>query len=72
MYSNEALDAFEKGDLEGTFTNVAKEVEKLAQKHSDVWDLFKTLKNKLDPEQYELLLADEALRVKFKNALSQP
>ncbi len=70
MYSSEALAAFDRGDLDGTLTNVTKEVEKLPQRHSDVWELFKSIKNKRDPEQYEQLLADEALRVKFKNALS--
>jgi type I restriction enzyme, R subunit len=70
MYSNEALASFDQEDLAGTFTNVSLEVEKLPQRHSDLWDLFKTIKNKLDPEQYEQLLADEAIRSKFKNALS--
>ncbi|MES2615644.1 MAG: HsdR family type I site-specific deoxyribonuclease [Bdellovibrionota bacterium] len=70
MYSNEALAEFEKEDLIGTFTHIAKEVEKLPQKHSELWDIFKTIKNKLDPEQYEQLLSDEAIRTKFKNALS--
>jgi type I restriction enzyme R subunit len=70
MYSSEALQDFERGDLEGAFTIVSKEVEKLPQRHSELWDLFKSIKNRLDPEQYEQLLADEALRIKFKNALS--
>jgi len=40
-------------------------VDTLPQKHSALWDVFKTVKNKRDQEAYELLLADEALRIRF-------
>ena len=64
-----ALEAFNEEDLSGTLTNIQKEVDTLAQKHSELHDIFKSLENKLDEESYEKLLADEALRVKFYDKL---
>jgi type I restriction enzyme R subunit len=63
LYSS--LPDFDEKDLEGTLTDVAKVIKTLPQKHSSLWDLFKAVKNKRDEEQYELLLADESVRVKF-------
>ena len=64
------LEEFDSGELEGTITDVSEEIEKLPQRHSDLWDLFKGIKNKRDEEQYELLLADQALREQFYERLS--
>lgn len=63
LYSS--LDEFDKEDLAGTITDVSAVIQTLPQKHSDLWDLFKGLKNTRDEEAYELLLADDALRVRF-------
>lgn len=63
LYSS--LPDFDEKDLEGTLTDVANVIRSLPQKHSALWDLFKAVKNKRDEEQYELLLADESVRVKF-------
>jgi len=52
-------------------SNIETEVEKLPQRHSDVWDLFKEIKNSRDEEQYELLLASEDLRAKFYQRFSE-
>ena len=49
---------------------MAEEIEKLPQRHSDLWDVFKGIKNKQDEEQYEQQLADEALREQFYERLS--
>lgn len=64
-FDKEGLD-----DLARTLTDVAAEVQKLPQRHSDLWEVFKTIKNKRDAEEYELLLADEATRDQFKERLS--
>ena len=64
-----ALEAFNEEDLTGTLTNIQKEVDTLAQKHSELHDIFKSVENKLDEESYEKLLADEVLRVKFYDKL---
>ncbi|HEX5155051.1 MAG TPA: HsdR family type I site-specific deoxyribonuclease [Parafilimonas sp.] len=68
MYSE--FQEFEEEDLFGTLTNINEEIKKLPQKHSEVWELFKTIANKRDAEAYEYLLRDEALRSIFYDKLS--
>ncbi|WP_299798004.1 HsdR family type I site-specific deoxyribonuclease [uncultured Maribacter sp.] len=67
MYSS--FEDFEADDLEGTLTNINEEIKKLPQKHSELWDIFKTTTNKRDAEAYQLLLKDEAIRVVFYDKL---
>jgi len=76
---DEALDIYGKlsefdkeglDDLCETLTDVSEEVKKLPQQYSDLWDIFKGIKNKRDEEAYERLLAAEDLRTKFKERLS--
>jgi type I restriction enzyme, R subunit len=64
-FDDEGLD-----DLCHAITEIDAEAEKLPQRHSDVWDLFKAVPNKRDEEAYELLLADEEMREKFYERLS--
>ncbi len=64
------LSEFEDEDLSGTLTNINKEIEKLPQAHSDVWDIFKTVANKYDETAYEELLSDESKRHIFYEKLS--
>lgn len=61
---------FDEEQLQGTLTNINKEIEKLPQSHSDLWQIFNAIQNKKDAEQYQVLLRDEALRVKFYNQLN--
>lgn len=68
MYSS--FEEFDTKDLEGTLINIEEEIRKLPQKHSELWDIFKTIKNKRDAEAYQLLLKDEALRTLFYNKLA--
>ena len=65
-----SLDDFEQNELAGTITNITKEIEKIPQAHSDLWDIFKTLKNKYDAEEYAELLSDESIRHPFYEKLS--
>ncbi len=65
-----ALAGFEGEDLEGVLANILEEVKKLPQRYSDLWDFFKTIKNKKDEEAYEILLADVELRLQFYERLS--
>lgn len=76
---DEALDIYGKlsefdkaglDDLCTALTDVDFEVKKLPQRYSDLWDLFKAVKNKRDEEAYEQLLADEEVREKFYERLS--
>ncbi len=57
-------------DLARAITDVSSESRKLRQRHSDLWDLFKTIRNRQDEEAYEQLLADEGLRDRFYERLS--
>lgn len=61
---------FDAEDLEGTLTNISEEVKKLPQAHSEVWDIFKEIKNKYDEGAYEELLKDEAIRHVFYEKVS--
>ena len=66
---SEMLPDFEAADLEGTLTDVREVVAGLPQRHSDLWDIFKTIVNTYDEEAYERLLADDALRAQFYDRL---
>jgi type I restriction enzyme R subunit len=68
MYSS--FEDFDEEDLRGTLTNISVEIKKLTQKHSDIWDIFKTITNKRDAEAYQQLLKDEAIRVLFYDKLA--
>jgi type I restriction enzyme R subunit len=65
LTSYKALAEFDEEDLENTITSVTKEIEKLPEVYSQLWDIFKTIQNKRDLESYEQLLADNALREDF-------
>ena len=67
MYN--ALEGFDPEDLEGLLTDVSEQVDKLPQLRSNLWDVFKGVKNKADPEQMERHLADEKRRNDFYKAL---
>lgn len=68
MYST--FKDFDTEDLIGTLVNINEEIKKLPQKHSELWDIFKTVANKRDAEAYQLLLKDEAVRVVFYEKLA--
>jgi type I restriction enzyme R subunit len=68
IYSS--FEDFDNDDLIGTLTNINDEIKKLPQKHSELWDIFKTVSNKRDAEAYQLLLKDEAVRVLFYEKLA--
>lgn len=68
MYSS--FEDFDNEDLAGTLTNIADEVKKLPQKHSELWDIFKSVSNKRDAEAYQQLLKDESIRVVFYDKLA--
>ena len=56
---------YDESDFEGTFTDIAEEIKKIPQLHSNVWDFFKEVPNKKDLEAYSQLLRDEATRQEF-------
>jgi type I restriction enzyme R subunit len=67
----QALEAYadfpgvEASDLTDTVRDIAEIIDKLPQHHSDLWSCFQEIRNKRDQEEYERLLADDALRVQF-------
>ena len=65
-----ALEGFEAADLEGALTSIHEETKALPQRHAELWDLFKTVKNRQDEEAFEQLLADEKLRADFYERVS--
>lgn len=69
MYSS--FEDFDTEDLDGTLTNINEEIKKLPQKHSELWDIFKTISNKRDAEAYQVILKDEAVRVLFYDKLAK-
>jgi type I restriction enzyme R subunit len=68
IYSS--LKDFDNEDLIGTLTEINDEIKKLPQKHSELWDIFKTISNKRDAEAYQVLLKDEAIRMIFYDKLA--
>ena len=56
---------FDEEDLDGTLVSVKEEIKKLPLRHSELWDIFKTVRNIYDEEEYEKLLADKELRDEF-------
>ena len=65
-----ALPGFDEDELSGTVAEVAEEVASLPQKHSELWDVFKTVKGSKDKEKYERLLGDEDVRGQFYEKLN--
>ena len=61
----DSFSEFDSADLEGTLTDVSSEISQLPQHYSDVWEVFREVRNKYDEEAYEQLLEDEALRTRF-------
>lgn len=70
MYMEAGLAGFDEQDLAGTLASINEEVAKLPQRHSDLWDLFKEIKNRRDEEAYEVILSDDALREVFYQRLN--
>ena len=66
----DALSGFEESDLADVLASINEQVSKLPQRYSELWDLFKEIKNSRDEERYEVLLADNALRNDFYDRLA--
>jgi type I restriction enzyme, R subunit len=71
MYAEAGLTGFDEEDIADTLASIHEEVARLPQRHSDLWDLFKEIKNRRDEEAYEVLLSDDALRELFYQRLAE-
>ena len=67
----DVLQNFDEDDLAESLTSINEEADRLPQRHSDLWDIFKQVKNRSDEEEYEQLLADTELREEFYARLSE-
>ena len=67
----DALADFDGEDLADVLVSIQEEIEKLPQRYSDLWDIFKEIKNSRDEERYEVLLSDDALREDFYERLTE-
>jgi len=65
----DALADFEAEDVTGTIADVAAEVEKLPQRHSNLWAVFQGVNTK-DPEAMERFLEPEDQRQVYYDALT--
>lgn len=65
-----ALDGFDAADLEGALGSIHDETRALPQRHAELWDVFKTVRNRHDEEAFELLLGDQKLRNVFYDRLT--
>ncbi|QHS61066.1 type I restriction endonuclease subunit R [Chitinophaga agri] len=70
LHTYAGLEEYDQEELAGSLIKIINEVEKLPQVHSELWDIFKEIKNKYDEPAYEELLADEAKRHSFYDKLS--
>jgi type I restriction enzyme R subunit len=67
------LPEFDKDGLEDlghALTDIGAETARLPQRHTDLWDVFKTIRNRRDEESYERLLADDVIRDNFYERLT--
>ena len=75
---NEAIDTysalenegFDPEDIEGTLTDISEEIKLLAQRHTNVWEVFKDVANQKDLEAMQRHLEPEDRRQRFYDALS--
>lgn len=66
-----ALAGFDEEDLTGAVIDIKAEIAKVKTFYSHLQDLFKPVANKNDQESYQVFLADEELRKRFYDLLSQ-
>ncbi|MFF9164617.1 type I restriction endonuclease subunit R [Streptomyces longwoodensis] len=69
LTSYSALEGYEAADLIGTVRDVRDVIRRLPQLHNQLWDLFRSVGNRRDMEQFEQVLADDALREEFYERL---
>lgn len=70
IHTYDALEGFDAADIQDTITDVSGEIAKLPQRHSELWDIFKTIPNKQDTEALERFLEPEDHRQAFYDALT--
>lgn len=69
LYEALEKEGFDREDVVGTVTNVLEEIKKLPEYHTNVWEVFKSVRNKSDSEAMQLHLEPEDIRQHFYDAL---
>lgn len=65
-----AFEGFDEEDLKGTVQDIKEEIRKIPALLSDIWDVFKSIKNKKDIEALERFLSPKDIRDEFYIRLS--
>ena len=68
MYGS--LEGFDPEDIDDALIKIEDEIKSLPQKYAELLDVFKTVRNKFDEEEYEQLLGDVAKRTIFYDKFS--
>lgn len=68
-YSGAGLEAFDPKDLQGALVDVITVLGKLREAHTNLLQIFSSIANKKDEEEYEVLLADDSIRNDFYKTL---
>jgi type I restriction enzyme R subunit len=66
-----ALDGYDEEDVADSVIAIRDEIAKLPQRHSELWDVFREIRNKADEEAFERHLADEIQRKLFYERLAR-
>jgi type I restriction enzyme R subunit len=66
-----ALAGYDPKDVEGVLHDIREQLDLLPQRHAALLDVFKTICNKNDVEEYERFLADEVVRAEFYSVLNE-
>ena len=70
LTSYSVFDGYDEEDMAGAVTSIRDEIDQLSQRHSELWDIFKEISNKLDEEAFEQHLADDKRREDFYERLT--
>ena len=63
-------EGFDREDIEGTLHHIGEEIKELAQRHSNLWEIFKEVQNKGDTESLQRALEPLDVRETFYKRLS--
>lgn len=65
------MEEYDAADLEMALVDVSEAIDKLPRRHTDLLNVFQSIKNKYDEEQYERLLAAPEARERFYECLRE-
>lgn len=69
LTSYSSLEGFDEEDIKGAVKDIKQELSHLKSTYSYLKDLFNSISNKNDKEEYEVYLADENKRIEFYDRL---